>query len=273
MTKDIFQSISSLDLDGVQKIVDRLEFRGKDEKFVEMREQYLDRINIDSNATILDLGCGTGVVARALASRQSFTGRIVGIDYSDKLIEAANRLSKEEGIASRIEFRVGDSTSLDEEDEVYDVVILHTLVSHVPDPMATISEAGRVAKLGGTIVIFDGDYASVTFATGDHKEDSEMVQAMLSAVVANPYVMRELPSIIREVGLEITGFIPNILAEAGAGAFFSGFAEAYAPMAVKAGVISQERSEDWLNIYRNAVSNDSAFASCNYFTYLANRTK
>jgi SAM-dependent methyltransferase len=221
----------------------------------------------------LDLGCGTGVVARALASRKDFIGKIVGIDYSNKLIETANRLSNEEGIASRVEFRVGDSTSLDEEDEIYDVVILHTLVSHVPDPLATISEAGRVAKVGGTIAIFDGDYASVTFATGDHKDDAEMVQAMLSAVVANPYVMRELPSIIREVGLEISDFIPNILAEAGAGAFFSGFADAYVPMAVKAGIISHERSEDWLNAYRDAASKDSAFASCNYFTYLATRSK
>jgi hypothetical protein len=39
MAKDIFQTIGSLDADGVQRIVNRLEFRGKDEAFVAMRDE------------------------------------------------------------------------------------------------------------------------------------------------------------------------------------------------------------------------------------------
>jgi ubiquinone/menaquinone biosynthesis C-methylase UbiE len=271
MSGDIFQMIGSLDAEGVQRVVDRLEYRGRDEAFVGMREEYLSRLNIAPEASVLDLGCGTGVVARALAARDTFPRRIVGVDYSEDLIDAARRFAREEGVGDRVEFRVGDALSLEDADEAFDVVILHTLVSHVPDPVAAISEAGRVVRPGGDVAIFDGDYASLTLATGEHEVDSEMVHAILTAVVANPYVMREVPSILRKANLGLVDFIANVLAEAGEAAFFLNLAESYVPMAVRAQLMPEERADDWLDAYRRSVSAKSSFGSCNYYTYLARR--
>jgi ubiquinone/menaquinone biosynthesis C-methylase UbiE len=263
--------IDSLDKEGVQRVVDRLEYRGKDEIFVAMREAYVRRMDFAPEASILDLGCGTGVVARALADRAGFSGRVVGIDYSPDLIRAAQQFAESEGVADRVEFRVGDAQALEDEDESYDAVLLHTVVSHVPDSFATLSEAARVVRRGGAVSMFDGDYASLTYATGDHDFDAEMVRAILSAVVANPYVMREVPSICRTVGLELADFIPHVHAEAGAAAFFSSLAEAYVPMAVRAQLVPEERAETWLRAYRQACASASSFASCNYYTYIAQR--
>lgn len=271
MAKDIFQSIGSLDAEGVQRIVDRLENRGKDETFVAMRDQYLRQMNIAPDANVLDLGCGTGVVARALATRGNYSGKIVGIDFSNELIDAAQQLATEEGIDDRVEFRVGDASALEDEDESFDAVILHTLVSHVPDPVAVVSEARRVVRPGSLVAIFDGDYASIAYATGDHNLDAEMVDAILDAIVANPYVMRELPSILRDERLEIVSFTPNILAEAGVGSFFSGMAESYVPMVIRSQTASEAKASGWLDAYRKSVSMNTSFASCNYYTYLARR--
>ena len=271
MTRDIFQMIGSLDADGVQRVVDRLEYRGKDEAFVGMREEYLNRLSIMPESSILDLGCGTGVVARALAARDPFPQRIVGIDYSEDLIAAATRFGVEEGVSDRVEFRVGDASSLDDADETFDIVILHTLVSHVPNPTAAISEAGRVVRSGGAVAIFDGDYASLSLATGEPKVDTEMVQAILSAVVANPYIMRQVPSILRRAGLSLESYIANVLAEAGDVAFFLNMAESYVPMAVRAELMPEDKADNWLDTYRQSVSSKAAFGSCNYYTYLARR--
>ena len=271
MAQDIFQSISSLDAEGVQRIVDRLEFRGNDENFIAMREEYLDQMSFATDSNILDLGCGTGVVARALASRESFSGKIVGVDFSPELIDAAQLIAKKEGIGKRIEFRVGDAAALDDDEESFDAVILHTLVSHVPDPVAVISEASRVARPGSLIAIFDGDYASLTYATGNHKLDAAMVNSILDAIVANPYVMRELPSILKDVGLEIKSFSPHILAEAGTSTFFSSVAESYVPMVIRSQTAPEAKANGWLDTYRETVSTNTSFASCNYFTYLARR--
>ncbi len=271
MARDIFQHISSLDAEGVQRIIDRLEFRGKDKAFVAMREEYLSQMNLAQNAAILDLGCGTGVVTRAIAAQNHFTGRIVGVDFSSELIAAANYLAAEEGLEDRIEFRVGDASALKDEDESFDAVLLHTLVSHVPDPPKVLSEAARVTRRGGTVAIFDGDYASITYATGDHSLDAEIVKAILEAIVANPFVMRELPSFLSSAGLDIEQFIPSVLAEAGTGAFFSSVAETYIPVVIRSQTAPEIKANEWLNAYRQTVSSNTAFASCNYYTYLARR--
>jgi 2-polyprenyl-3-methyl-5-hydroxy-6-metoxy-1,4-benzoquinol methylase len=270
-TRDIFQAINELDAAAIQRIVDRLEYRGQYPPFVRMRETYLEHLRLAPGATILDLGCGTGVVARAIAARPSFHGRVVGVDFSSALLEAGRRFSQEEGVASRVEFHVGDAQKLDERDAVYDAVIVHTLISHVPDPLAVINEARRVVRPGGSVAIFDGDYASLTYATGDRALDAELVEAILSAVVANPYVMRDVPAMIRRAGLSIIAFSPSVLAEAGKPAFFTSLAESFAPMAVRAGVVPPERADTWLTAIRQSMANDTFFASCNYYAYLSHR--
>jgi SAM-dependent methyltransferase len=211
------------------------------------------------------------VVARAIAARPSFEGRVVGIDLSSALLDAADRFAQAEGVGSRLTFRVGDGQKLDGDDGPYDTVVVHTVVSHVPDPAAVIAEAARVVRPGGSVAIFDGDYASLAYATGDRGLDTELVQAILSTIVANAYVMRDVPALIRRVGLEATGLLPSVLAEGGTAAFFAGLAESYAPMAVKAGKTSAASAERWLAATRASSADGTFFAACNYYAYLAHR--
>src|SRR4029079_2593868 len=98
-----------------------------------MLQQYVDAMRIDSAETVLDLGCGTGVAARAIARRPGFHGRVTGIDLSPYFVASAQRLAEAENIA-RIDFRVGDSQSLSLPDAGFDAVVVHTLISHVNDP-------------------------------------------------------------------------------------------------------------------------------------------
>lgn len=269
--RDIFQSISDLGPDAIQKIVERLEYRGGDPAFVRMRETYLDRMGLAPNARVLDCGCGTGVVSRALARRDGFAGEVVGVDFSAALIEAAQRLAGDEGLGDRIEFRIGDSHALEDPDESYDCVIAHTLISHVVDPAKMIREASRVVRPAGTVAVFDGDYASLTYGAGDPELNAIMVDGILAAVVANPHVMRQIPTLLRDSGLEVLAFLPDVHAEAGAGAFFSNLAESYAPMAVRAETVSSEAADRWLAAQREASSKATFFGACNYYTYLARK--
>jgi len=268
---DIFQSISDLPAEAIQKIVDRLEFRGRDPVFVKLRDAYLDKMDLASCKRILDLGCGTGVVARALAGRKDFDGEIIGVDFSDALIDAAKHLSAEEGLAERVAFRVGDSHALNDPDASYDAVLAHTLVSHVTDPASVVANAARVVAPGGTIAIFDGDYASLTFGAGDGEMNAAMVNGILDAVVANPFVMRHLPRLLAAIDLEIVDFLPEVHAVAGQGSFFANMAESYVPMVVKAGTVSAQAGADWLSTQKSASEAGMFFGSCNYYTYLARK--
>lgn len=268
MAKDIFQAIDSLDPAGIQRIVDRLEFRGAYAPFVAMRDAYLERMELERAERVLELGCGTGVVARALAARPGFRGTIVATDFSPALIDVARRHATAEGVAGRIEFRVEDAQTASHADASYDAAIAHTLVSHVPSPQAVVAQLARLVRPGGTVAVFDGDYASLTLSSGDHALDAEMTRAVLGAVVAQPLVMRELPAIARAAGLRLQAFLPAVLAEAGKADFFGSMAESYGPMAARAGLTSQEKAQRWTDALREASARDCFFGSCNFPTYL-----
>src|SRR5262249_26179594 len=190
---DPYAMTDRLDETLLQVIVTRLEARGKHPVFASMLEEYLNVMRIDTSKRVLDMGCGTGVAARHIARRPGFSGRGVGVDLSSHLAATAPRLAHEEGIADRVEFWLGDTRSLDLEAEAFDSVVAHTLVSHVDNPLAVLTEAARLVRRGGMVGIFDGDYASLTFGHADPNKGKAYDDAVISAIVTNPRVMRQMP--------------------------------------------------------------------------------
>jgi 2-polyprenyl-3-methyl-5-hydroxy-6-metoxy-1,4-benzoquinol methylase len=271
MAKDIFQQIDTLDAAGLQRIIERLEFRGGYAPFVRMREDYLDRMALASNARVHELGCGTGVVARAIAKRPGFGGRIVGSDFATGLIDAARRFAAAEGLGARLEFRVSDAQRVGDESAAYDAVIAHTLVSHVPDPEAVIAQCARLVRPAGTVAIFDGDYASLGLSSGDRALDAQLNSALLSVLVAQPLAMRELPRMARKHGLRIAAFIPAVLVEPGKAEYFGSLAETFAPLAARAELVAPDAVQRWLAAIREASANGTFYGTCNFCTYLLQR--
>ena len=67
--RDAMQFVNEQDAATRERFIERLEFRATDPTFVAYREAYLELIDLPRAAAVLDLGCGTGVVARAIAAR------------------------------------------------------------------------------------------------------------------------------------------------------------------------------------------------------------
>jgi 2-polyprenyl-3-methyl-5-hydroxy-6-metoxy-1,4-benzoquinol methylase len=91
--------------------------------------------------TILDVGCGEGVLTQEWAERLG-TGRIVGVDLDDPKLKAewADRQR------SNLEYRVEDATRLSFPDGEFDLATAIEVLEHVPDPDATVAEMARVAS-------------------------------------------------------------------------------------------------------------------------------
>jgi SAM-dependent methyltransferase len=211
------------------------------------------------------------VVLRALAQRRGFSGRLVGVDQSPVLIAAPRRLAAEEGVDQHIEFRVSDVHHLAIGESSFDVVVAHTLLSHVADPFLVLKEAARVVRPGGSVAIFDGDFASLAFAHPDPAFAKAMDEALVEAVVTHPRLMRDLPRLLQQAGLEIAATTAYVYSEIGTGTFFAGFAEAYAPLVQRASLMTTRQVEDWLLEQRRAVEQHTFFAVCNFYAYLTRR--
>jgi len=269
--RDVFQRTGDLEPATLAALADRLEFRGTDATFSRMRDAYFDRLPLVAADAVLAAGCGTGVESRALLRRPDFGGRLVALDQSPGLIETAARLGAAEGLGDRVEYRVGDVHRLDLPDGAFDVVLAHTLLSHVVDPAAALREMTRVTRPGGTVAVFDGDYASLAWAHPDPGLGPAMNAAIIATIAANPLLVREMPRLLRDLGLRLVESQSNVYAEAGTGRYFSGAAELYAPLVAAAGTLPAADVERWLVDQRRALEEGTLFASCNYYAFLTER--
>lgn len=268
MADDPYRVTDQVDATMLEMMIARLEERGRDARFLGMIDDYLDATGISEARTVLDLGCGTGVVARRIAARMDFTGRVIGIDLSPQLIAKARELAASEGLSQKAVFDSGDIRSFAFEDRLFDVTVLHTLVSHLDDPAAALQEAARVTRTDGAIVVFDGDYASSTLETADSGRAAEIDNAMIEATVTQPRVMRRLPRMAKAAGLSVERCFSYLIAEAGTPDFFAGLVDTIGPMLVSSGVSSEDEAAAIAEDLRASADEGTFFGACNYYGYV-----
>lgn len=269
--RDPHRFVNELDDSMIERLIARLESRGKDAVFTRLFERYAAKLSLPQGAEALEIGCGTGVVARSLARRPNVRGRVTGVDQSPVFIERARRFAEAEGLADKIAFQVGDAHALPFNDGRFDAVIAHTLISHVTDPASVLSEARRVLKPGGTLVVFDGDYASLTLGYNDAEAGRSMDWALARATFNNPLVMRHMPDLLADAGLELVETLSDAVSEIGNGSFFRSMAETYAPLIAKSGLAHGDDVDAWLAYQRNAMDIGRFFGACTYYSIIARR--
>lgn len=87
----------------------------------------LDYLGAKPNQYILDVGCGTGFLARLLATQLEDV-QVVGLEADDKLIKLGRQKLEMERLTDRVEFRKGDAYTLPFPDKTFDLVTSHTLL-------------------------------------------------------------------------------------------------------------------------------------------------
>jgi ubiquinone/menaquinone biosynthesis C-methylase UbiE len=155
---------------------------------------------------LVDAGCGTGEVARALAGRVGPTGSVLGIDASQTMLAEASRRAATTTLP--LEFRRGDITALELDDASYDGVLCERVFQHLATPGPALGELVRITRPGGRIVVIDTDWGLHAIHGADPTLTATIVDHWAHNA-ANGYAGRQLPSLFADAGLRD----PIVLAE------------------------------------------------------------
>lgn len=115
--------------------------------FADWAPALVDAAGVRPGQRVLDVACGTGVVAREAADRLRGEGRTVGLDLNEAMLVVARRVRPD------IEWVQADAAALPFDDEAFDVVLCQAALMVLPDLALALREMARVVAPSGTVAV------------------------------------------------------------------------------------------------------------------------
>ncbi len=141
-----------------------------------------DAAGVGGGQRILDVACGTGIVARTAADRVG-APNVVGVDINDAMLTVARRVRPD------IDWRQGDASALPFDSGSFDTVLCQMALMFFPDPVHALQEMARVTARGGTVALLvpsglDTQAAYGPFVEMAAQHAGSEAQSLLSAYFA-----------------------------------------------------------------------------------------
>jgi arsenite methyltransferase len=212
---------------------------------------------------VLDAGCGPGFYVAETLERVGAEGSVVGVDASEPMLAlAAKRCAGHANVG----FEQGDVTKLPVRDADFDRALSVQVLEYVDDIPAALAELLRVLRPGGRVLIWDVDWATVSW----HSEDPARMERFLAAWdehLADPSLPQTLSARRRAArfeDIEMTGhaFVTDNLTE-------ETYAGALVPM--MAGFVGTDEAQDWAAEQRELAKRGESYFACIQFCFTGTR--
>jgi SAM-dependent methyltransferase len=151
--------------------------------------------DLHDSETILDLGSGAGADVLISAQRVRATGKAIGLDMTDEMLELARRNAQEAGLEN-VEFRKGYIEDIPLPDASVDLVISNCVLNLSGDKPKVLREAARVLRPGGRFAISD------VIADEEMDDETRADMRQWTGCIAGALTRREFEGALADAGLE-----------------------------------------------------------------------
>jgi len=228
------------------RYVRMMESRGQTPTQARLRRRFLRFCGIAPGWRVVEVGAGSGVVARDLARMVGPRGHVVGVDRSRVLLAAARRRAREEGLGARLEFRRGDATALPLGSGRFDCALAVTVLLHVARPLAMLHELVRVTRPGGVVALQDQDFGTQVLDHPDRELTRLIFERVAARMYPEPFSGRTLVRRLVELGLERVRLLADVYQVRSLDPFTHSLLGRRADAAVRFGLIGAARASRWI---------------------------
>jgi arsenite methyltransferase len=177
-------------------MVDFLEVVNRRRDVVRRRRLVHEALAAQPGERVLDMGCGPGFFVTELLDQVGAQGWVTGVDSEPAMLAvAAKRAQGRDNVA----FYKADATKLPVPDGTFDAAVSVQVLEYVPDVTAALAEMHRALRPGGRVVVWDVDWATVSWHTADHARMRRMLDAW-DRHLTHPSLPQTLAPRLREAG-------------------------------------------------------------------------
>ena len=264
---DVYATIQQQPREVVETVARAMEMRAASPQQRAMLETYLAKVDFPAHARVLEIGCGTGPVAAVLASWRGIA-EVVGVDPSPVMIEKARETR---GHIENLSFREGDGRSLPFGDAEFDVVVIHTVLCHVPEPERVLAQAFRVLRPAGWLAVFDGDYETISIGTHQHDPLHACGESFKASFVNDIWLARKLRPLVASCGFQDADFASHGYAETAEPNYMLTIVDRGTDSLANKGVIGPELAEALKAEARRRVSQGTFFGHIGFASLIARK--
>ncbi len=191
---------NQIDCDRAEYFIDYLDTATAQAEMQRYKQKTYDLVGAIPGSSLLDIGCGTGEDAVALAERVGSNGRVIGIDCSDSIIEEARRRTRSQNLP--LTFQVGDVYQLAFADNSFDGCRADRLFMHLENPQKALTEMIRVTRPGGRILVREPDWETLVVDGCDRDLSRQILNLHFDGAIRHSCVGRQLYRWFRQAGLQ-----------------------------------------------------------------------
>jgi len=236
-------------------------------EIVNQRLRTLSAIALRRGESVLDAGCGTGLLLEQEALAVGNEGCAEGVDFSEDMLERASSRCAD---MPQVHLQQGNIETLPFEDASFDAASCTQTLLYVENLDKALCELHRVLKPGGRVAVLETDWSGAILNSHDQALTQRIFGAWDVALV-NPNLPKQLRPLLLGLGfgaLQVEA-IPILNSSYSENSFSANMLENYAAVARRRNIISQAESDEWLAGIDRIIEQDAYFFCVNRFLFTA----